>query len=212
MNMKKTKILSRRFFVSTAAATVGVLIAGRKLFGPGEPDVELFDQASRKAITSDDDPIISAAIYPAIGIARVGNSLEKGNDFFDGPEVDSQLYLKNKKSRDSFGALKRQAQRFRIYGKTRSGKTIELNADNAEIRWSVQLANKKASWYRFDTAIDLSEAAAAQMKLPLRNASVRNRESLMIKPPAKSISGQNMSGATYQFSGEKFMEISVNLG
>ena len=118
------------------------------------------------------DPIVSAAIYPGIGVARVGNSLESGNDFFDGPEVDTQLYLKNIKSRDSLGALKRQAQRFRIYGKTQSGITVELTSDNASIDWTVHLANKKASWYRFNVAMDIEEAKVHQLQLFLRNAFV----------------------------------------
>lgn len=204
-------MFTRRFFVSVVAAAGGLLFAGRKLFGP-EQEPEHNSEFSSTVKVSADDPIISAAIYPGIGVARVGNSLEIGNDFFDGPEVDTQLYLKSKKSRDNHGALKRQAQRFRIYGKTKSGKTIELTSENSQIEWSVMLANKKASWYRFDTAMDLSEVAAAQMKLPLRNPSVSDRESLVIKPPFKTISGKNLSGAAYKFDGAQFIGIPVNLG
>jgi hypothetical protein len=208
--MNRTKIFTRRVFVSAAAAAASIVIAGRKLFGPIDPPVESLDLSSRKKDLATDDPVVSAAIYPAIGVARVGNSLEKGNDFFDGPEVDTQLYSKDGKLRDSLGALKRQAQRFRIYGKTKSGKTIELNTDNAEIQWKVQLANKKASWYRFDTAMDLSEVAEAQMKLPLRNPDVRDRESLMIRPSVRSVSGANADGE--KFDDQKFMGIPVCLG
>lgn len=209
--MKNTKQFTRRFFISVVAAAGGLVIAGRKLFGPGDQPENSFELSSNAKI-SGDDPVVSAAIYPGIGVARVGNSLENGNDFFDGPEVDSQLYLKSKKSRDNHGALKRQAQRFRIYGKTKSGKTVELTSENAEIEWTVILANKKASWYRFDTAMDLTEVAEAQMKLPLRNPSVAARESLVIRPAPKSISGKSKSGAPYKFDEAQFMGIPVNLG
>jgi hypothetical protein len=55
-----------------------------------------------------DTAIVRAAIYPAIGIARVGNSQ---SEFFLAPEVTDPLpgiY------RDPTGALKRQAVRFEV--------------------------------------------------------------------------------------------------
>ncbi|MGE0634772.1 MAG: LodA/GoxA family CTQ-dependent oxidase, partial [Pseudobdellovibrionaceae bacterium] len=200
----KNKKITRRLFLAVSAAASGMYLVGRRFFGP--------PLESSQWSSTDNDPIVSAAIYPAIGVARVGNSLEKGNDFFDGPEVDTQLYLKNIKARDKRGALKRQAQRFRIYAKTQSGKTVELTADNAIIHWSVHLANKKANWYRFDVAMDIEEARQHQLRFPLRNADVRDRKSLEIEPKTKTISGRNLSGEIHKFETKNFMGLPVQLG
>ena len=58
-----------------------------------------------------DATIVRAAIYPAIGIARVGNS---ENGYFLAPEVIDPLPEPPGFYRDPTGALKRQAVRFRI--------------------------------------------------------------------------------------------------
>jgi L-lysine epsilon oxidase C-terminal domain/L-Lysine epsilon oxidase N-terminal len=55
----------------------------------------------------------------------------------------------------------------------------ELTADNAEIRWSVHLANKKAAWFQFQLAQDIPEEASAPPQL-LRNATVSDRNSLCL--------------------------------
>lgn len=93
--------------------------------------------------TKVDDCIVSAAIYPPIGVARVGNS-EEG--FFVGPEVPDPPPLDPGSYRDADGKLKRQAARFRVYGLNAAGQAVaELNASNAEVRWTVHLANTKAT-------------------------------------------------------------------
>ena len=77
-----------------------------------------------------DGRIVRAAIHPAIGIARVGNSPD---EFFIGPEVDEPAPLDSYK--DAAGALKRQAARFRVYGYNAAGEAVaELTADNADVR------------------------------------------------------------------------------
>lgn len=55
--------------------------------------------------------IVRAAIHPAIGVARVGDSPE---EFFIGPEVPDPPPVMLGESRDPAGALKRQAARFRV--------------------------------------------------------------------------------------------------
>ena len=60
-----------------------------------------------------DQTIVRAAIHPAIGVARVGNS---SSSYFYGPEVPNQAPEPPGFYRDSQGALKRQAARFRIGG------------------------------------------------------------------------------------------------
>jgi L-Lysine epsilon oxidase N-terminal len=65
-----------------------------------------------------DATIVRAAIYPAIGIARVGNS---ETAYFLAPEVADPLPEPVGFYRDPTGALKRQAVRFRIYGLNEAG-------------------------------------------------------------------------------------------
>src|SRR5580700_3276816 len=61
---------------------------------------------------------VRAAIHPAIGIGRVGNSPDQ---FFCGPEVSYPTPRHPGFYRDANGALKRQAARFRIYGDNAAG-------------------------------------------------------------------------------------------
>jgi hypothetical protein len=105
-----------------------------------------------------DVTIVRAAIHPAIGIARIGDSK---SEFFVGPELVDPPPKKPDFYRDSAGALKRQAARFRIYGYNAQGQVVrELTADNASIQWTVHLANRKAQWYQFQAALDIPEAVA----------------------------------------------------
>ena len=60
--------------------------------------------------------IVRAAIHPAIGIARVGNSPD---EYYFGPEVDEPAPPDGYK--DAGGAIKRQAARFRVYGYNAAG-------------------------------------------------------------------------------------------
>ena len=90
-----------------------------------------------------DDKIVSAKIHPGIGVARLGNSV---NEFIIGPEVPFPRYLAAGSYKDSTGAIKRQAARFRVYGYNAAGEVVrELTAADAEIRWNVHVANQKAA-------------------------------------------------------------------
>ena len=118
-----------------------------------------------------DARVVRAAIHPAIGVARVGNSPA---GFFVGPEVTEPAPEKPGFYRDATGALKRQAARFRIYGYNAAGEVVgELTADTADIRWTVHVANRKAAWYQWTMALDIPEAAGS--KIPLRNKSGHGR-------------------------------------
>lgn len=135
----------------------------------------------------DSDCIVTAGIYPPIGVMRVGNS---EREYFIGPlvtdpapETDAYAY------RDKTGALKRQAAQFRIYGFNAAGKAVkELTAENATIEWHAHLANQKSSWYQFQIALDIPDAATAPPSL-LRNIDVKDRNSLIIDGGEQSISG-----------------------
>src|SRR5262245_7169966 len=138
-----------------------------------------------------DETIVSAAIYPAIGIARVGNSRD---EYFIGPEVIAPMRRPASFYKDATGALKRQAAQFRVYGLNAAGKVVkELTADNAQLTWRVHVANKKAAWYEFDVAMDIPQAKA----VPLRNANFQGplRQELVIDPGTVEITGVNTSGA-----------------
>jgi hypothetical protein len=152
--------------------------------------------------------IVSARIHPAIGIARVGNSPD---DFFIGPEVPYPTDPPNGGYKDASGRLKRQAARFRVYGYDDDGNVVrELTADDADIKWSVHVANKKAAWYDFVVALDIPEAA--DVEAPRRNSWVASgdRGKLVIDPGPKSIGGRNRPAVS--LDGGRFFDEEVNLG
>src|SRR4051794_21423606 len=91
-------------------------------------------QARDRMDTVTDSAIVSAAIHPAVGVARIGDSKDA---FVLAPEVDQPPPVQAGSMKDPTGALKRQAVRFRIYGYDASGQAVrELTADDAEIEWT----------------------------------------------------------------------------
>src|SRR6266404_8420864 len=93
-------------------------------------------------------------IYPAIGVARIGNS----TDFFVGPETpgipgnwdtNSKVF---KKFRDGDEKVLRQAARFRIFEFDDAGNPTKeiILADGVKIEWRVHVANRKASFFSFN--------------------------------------------------------------
>src|SRR4029434_3766446 len=142
----------------------------------------------------EDMRIVRAAIHPSIGIARVGNS---EREYYIGPEVPAPLPAPPGFYRDATGALKREAAQFRIYGYNAAGQVVaEITSHNADITWTVTLANEKAAWYEFQLALDIPEAAAAPPS-NLRNASIKERASLIIAPGSRSTLRKHKSGAQY---------------
>jgi len=155
--------------------------------------------------------IVKAAIYPSIGIARVGNSIQ----YFIGPEVTDPPPHPHGYYRDRRGALKRQAAQFRVYGLDAGNRPVaELTLPAARIQWMVHLANKKAAWYQFHSPLDVPESAGAPPAL-LRNARIANRRTLIIDGGPRRISGANHGGsARYKFDGPRcrFLGRPVYLG
>ena len=89
---------------------------------------------------SDQNAIVRYAIYPGIGIARVGNSPD---EYFIGPEAPGEVPQPEGGFKDPAGRIKRQAARFRIYGLNEAGEAVrEITADDAEITWRVHVANR----------------------------------------------------------------------
>jgi hypothetical protein len=158
-----------------------------------------------------DQVIVRAAICPGIGIARIGDS---ASECYIGPEVVDPPPQPPDYYRDSAGALKREAASFRIYAYNAAGQVVrELTAENADIRWTVHLANRKAQWYQFQAALDIPDAAT--MSVPLRNAKVPSnaRASLAIDPGERIITGKAVSGGPeHHFDTGKFKGVPVPLG
>ncbi|MCO5223349.1 MAG: LodA/GoxA family CTQ-dependent oxidase [Thermomicrobiales bacterium] len=163
-------------------------------------------------------------IHPAIGIARVGNSLD---EWFLGPELPGPHPMPPNGFKDAAGRIKPQAARFRLYGLDADDQIVaELTTDNADIEWTVHLANTKAGWYNFDLALDIPEAKGLPpaplqpapdptVSLP-RNQISPDRDSLRIDPGPRSISGanQNPNGtdADVRFDDGEFLGEAVDIG
>ena len=169
------------------------------------------DATSQARLSSSDDQrianhIVYAKIHPAIGIGRVGNSED---EYYIGPEYIHEPPPPFGSTRDDTGAIKRQAAKFRIFGYNEHGAAVaELTADNSEITWEVELANKKASWYYFDNAMDQPSGESVGRRNPLITGV--QRKTLEITPSAKKISGKDQSGVF--FDDGKFKNTSVELG
>ena len=171
------------------------------------------------------------AIYPPIGIARIGNSPEHflASDLPGVSEVPEDGY------KDTKGRIKKEVARFRIYGFNSAGDVVkELTADEATINWRAEVANVKAAWYEFNNALDLGK----KYSIPSirRNSQVSGgyRDQLAIKPSPKTISGKSLNNANrvptgkldefcekeykyvyqdkYSFDDGKFYGKNVNLG
>lgn len=144
-------------------------------------------------------------IHPAIGIARVGNAGFVGGvpttpapseDFFIGPERPFETSPPSGGYK-RLGKVRRQAARFRLYAYDASDNLIgEVTSDIADISWTAELANKKASFRRF-TGLSTSTV--------LRNSSVAgtDRAKLELTPGARTLTGPNQSAA---FSGASFTD------
>ena len=157
-----------------------------------------------------DTHIVRAAIHPAIGVARIGNSPD---GYYIGPEVADPGPTVDGQHRDANGAIQRQAARFRIYGYNAAGEVVgELGAGDADIRWTVHVANRKAAWYRFAKALDIPSAQGS--KTPRRNPNITGdaRETLVIDPGPRSISGADAQGPEYAFDSGTFLGTKVYLG
>lgn len=187
-------------------------------------------------------------IHPAIGIARVGNSEE----YYIAPETMAALpdpdggkqtgglpikpgtesaTITDKDLRDSNGALKRQAARFRIYHypsgaesyptgegtEITVGSKVQIGGETKTVQdvvWTAHLANKKANCYQMDeqNGIDAYESCAHP---PLRNKgeqygktygkdpdSAKRRTELQIDPGPRAIQGTGAGPVRFDRSTE----------
>lgn len=165
----------------------------------------------------DFNKIDRVAIYPAIGIARVGNAPDA---YFIGPTIPGQAAADPDDFRDKEGRIKRQGAKFFLYALDKEGNILgELNdSHGAKIDWRVDVANKKAAWYNFDIALDTPTAKGeydmdgnATPGGPPVLSQKRNREyqgedrkKLMIEARAQHITGTNTNpeGDKYHLKGK----------
>ena len=148
----------------------------------------------------------------------MGNSPE---GWFLGPETPGPHPVPAGGFKDDAGRIKPQAARFRLYGLDRDGQVVaEVTADDADIQWTVHLANTKAAWYNFDIALDIprgqgppGRAAASRARsdaLPRRNAAITDRARLRIDPGPRSVGGANANAdgedASARFDGGRFLD------
>lgn len=151
-----------------------------------------------------EDKIAYCKIHPAIGIARLGNSRE---GFFVGPETPGHAPEPSGGFKDATGAIKRQAARFRIYAYNAKGHVLrELTDAEAEIEWTVHLANRKAASEGFRSRFETEPA-------PLRNAKYPGpRSDLVNDPGPRTVSGSNRSGPELRIEGGSVFGVHIPLG
>jgi hypothetical protein len=149
------------------------------------------------------------AIYPPVGIARIGNSPEH----FLASEIPGVSTVPDGGYKDKKGRIKKEVARFRVYAFNKSGEVIkELTENEARIEWRVEVANLKPAWYEFNNAMDLGEKYA--IPSIRRNSDVIGgyRSQLAIEPTPKSISGRNIKDGLHNFDDGKFYKKNVDLG
>lgn len=86
--------------------------------------------------------LTAVKVFPTIGIARLGNSPE----YFAGPEIPFPApppLPPGGTYKDDFCRIKRQAQRFRLFGFYDDNSVKELTLADGPIQWKVHLVNAK---------------------------------------------------------------------
>lgn len=152
--------------------------------------------------------ITSIKVAPGIGMGRVGNS----DEYFIGPETPgvvpvpqtfgsvgsaSQSGASDNGYKDQSGRIKRQAQRFRVFGYDQSGTLMGeiadgdmVNGSTISLTWAVHVTNMKSANYAFQGKYAFDPSY-------LRNSTIQpgmlpaERDKLIINPGEKTVSGAN---------------------
>ncbi len=158
--------------------------------------------------------VVRCSIFPAIGFSRIGNA---PGDFLLAPEVPGYWPAPPAGYKDPAGRIYPQAARFRIYGYDAQGRVVgELHAGNAQVRWRVHVANRKAAWYDFVQPFDIPESETLQCDL--RNGAITGqaRASLVNDPGPREISGRTVNSAgnlpQFRFQGGSVYGVPIPLG
>ncbi len=172
--------------------------------GQPKPDTNTYSLSKE-----DIERITHVRIHPGIGVARVGDS----SSYYIGPEVINPKPTDFGATRDSSGAIKKQAARFRVYGYDKNNKVVAeiQQSDQSSIEWAVHVANRKAAWYEFNAAMDIP--ATVKLTVLKRNAHVHgsDRNALAIDPGVCKIMGKNRSDDSFDMIGH-FQNTPVKLG
>ncbi len=81
-----------------------------------------------------DTAVARLAVYPPLGISRIGNSEE----WFLAPEVPGLPPLSDGRYKDGPQRVKKQVQRFRVYAFNKAGEVVrEITSQQAHIEWTV---------------------------------------------------------------------------
>lgn len=198
--------MKRRDFLAGVGATAFALpLAARAAYA---------QSASNEAPA--DTKIHRLAIYPPLGISRVGNSAL----WFRAPEVPGVPALPKGDYKEGPDKIKKQVQRFRIYAFNEQGQVIrEVTAANASIEWAVEVANTKAAWYGFNNPLD-NGALAPGLPGQKRNQFIvpdgERAAMLVIKSKKVAISGRSVnargSDPAYALGGTFWRKLDVPLG
>lgn len=158
--------------------------------------------------------IVKVAIFPAIGFSRVGNS----DDWFHAPEIPGLLPEPQGGFKDGSGRLKKQVQRFRVYGYDAEGRVVRELGSADGISWQVHIANTKPAWYGFSNAMD-RHGEAPGIPGAQRNAAIpfdQREKMLVIDPGPRQISGAGVNAggtdAAYSMDGKFWQKLDVHLG
>lgn len=150
---------------------------------------------------------------------RVGNSKD---GYFIGPEVPGARIRAEGGFKDDDGTsskVKRQAARFRVFGFDEAGACLgELTPAEAEIEWTVTVANTKAEWDRFEGTNGEELPINGRRPGAFRNRDVDDpidqrgseaRKKLKITPDPVTLHGPNQRGT---FDNGLFFDMVVPLG
>ncbi|MFD5620036.1 LodA/GoxA family CTQ-dependent oxidase [Streptomyces yangpuensis] len=156
------------------------------------------------------DDIAHCEIHPAIGIARVGNSPDT---YFVGPESPGITVHPEGGFKDREGRVKRQAARFRLYAFDKDGNVLgEVSAADADVEWSVELANTKAAWFRFRGRFHPSRSPGNLRNQHVDPADPQARAALAITPGPRRAKGPDTDGTDARFDTGTFLGRPVPLG
>ena len=194
----------RDFLFSAAAASLSSPIWFKSAISPLQAQ-ELAPKGAK---------IHTVAIFPAIGFSRVGNSSE----WFHAPEIPGLMDEPKGGFKDAGGRIKKQVQRFRLYGYDDQGRVVrELDA-SFKPQWTVHVANTKAAWYGFVNAMDRGETAPGvpgSHRNPFITGDDR-LDMLVIDPGPVQISGTSINTDgdedKYSMQGQFWQSMEVPLG
>ncbi|WP_366657594.1 CTQ-dependent glycine oxidase GoxA [Fodinicurvata sp. EGI_FJ10296] len=149
---KPTNVLRRRDFLAGAGAGAGAGAVAAAFPFLAKPTIA----RASAGLAPEGAEVARLGIYPAIGISRVGGSPR----WFLAPEVPGLPPQADGGFKDGEQLIKKQVQRFRVYAFDDQDRVIgEVTADDADISWSVHVANTKAAWYGFNNPLDNGDAA-----------------------------------------------------